>query len=163
MSDLREASVQAALRSALEQSSWEAAGPSERSLVALFAAMTRRELEQFLRELMVRAIGQLELNSSWDFTPVRGVVSGTTPQIIVAAEWAFPGAEELMDAVEELDACLEVWRVPIKSLSRAHEAAESTVSSVVAHRVQQRAAGISTDGQRERHEVWSLLLSGLSA
>ena len=168
----------------LDESTWREGNPPERALIALFAAMTPEQLDELLREMIRRALTEIE----GDVRPAASiceVVEGRQRhQEIEESAWDFAGGEWLLEAVQAREASSRLSRNALKSLSHALAAAQAAVAAVVDVRAWVRDAterarlrellakgplrpsDISPEwlahAARDRRDAWLRLLAGLN-
>jgi hypothetical protein len=136
----------------LDETSWQDGRPRERDLVALFAAMEPEELDQLLRQMLIRATAEFE-SERRRLDAIRTALSQPHPQAgLTDPDWDFPGGDQLLDAVEAMETSSRLWPSALKSLAHATEAVALAVGAIVEHRglVQ----GLPTD----RREAWRIVL-----
>lgn len=167
----------------LDESTWSDGSPPERALVALFAAMTPGQLDELLREMIRRALTEIE-GDVRPLASIREMVEGRRAQDVDERTWDFAGGEWLLEAVQALEASSRLWRNALKSLSHALAAAQAAVAAVVDVREWVRDATerarlsellekgplnpseVSPEWRahavRDRHDAWMRLLAGLN-
>lgn len=128
------------VKKVLDVSSSPDGNPSERSMVALFAAIEPSRLDRLLREMVSRALVELEPSVRPSaLASIREVVEGTRPsQSVDEVDYEFPGGDWLLEAIQAVEASSRLWRSTVKSLSHALAAAGAAAEAVVENRDWQR-------------------------